>query len=237
MQYLKETNSTNNALWELLKNEPDLPEGFILHTDFQTAGKGQMNNIWESEAGKNLLFSMLLYPKHIPVREHFLISQIVSLGIKKSLDKYTDHICVKWPNDIYWREQKIVGILIETSMQGAGFRSAICGIGVNVNQTEFTDKAPKAVSLKQITGQTHNREKILNEIKENILDLYCNENPKAIRAAYFDALYRKSGMHWFQDENAGFEAEIINIYPDGQLELQTKSGEKKLYYFKEVEFV
>src|SRR5674476_174588 len=96
--YIKQTPSTNALMWRMIR-ENDLPEGFTVLTDFQTAGKGQPGNSWESHAGKNLLFSMVLYPYHIKPDEQFLISQLVSVAIKKTLDKYSTDITVKWPND------------------------------------------------------------------------------------------------------------------------------------------
>lgn len=87
--------------------------------DFQTAGKGQVGNSWESEAGKNLMFSILLYPDFLPANRQFLISQIASLSVKETLEKYTDSVTVKWPNDIYWKDRKICGMLIERSVRAA----------------------------------------------------------------------------------------------------------------------
>ena len=92
--FIKQTHSTNVLLWEMLRNE-QLPQGFVVHTDFQSAGKGQVGNSWESETGKNLLFSMVLYPQQIPLDQLFLISQLVSLGIKKGLEKYADETILK----------------------------------------------------------------------------------------------------------------------------------------------
>jgi BirA family biotin operon repressor/biotin-[acetyl-CoA-carboxylase] ligase len=234
--FLPETGSTNDYLSALLKNNK-LPEGFVVYTDYQTEGKGQKGNSWESENGENLLFSTLLYPAKIPLSEHFLVSQSASLGIKKALDELTGGITVKWPNDIFWKDKKLAGILIETALQGATFKSAVCGIGLNVNQVSFSKNAGNPVSLKQITGKNHSITNLLVKIREYILDIYKNEPAGNIRQAYFDSLYRKTGFHIFKDERETFEAQIADIHPDGQLELQTKSGEIRRYYFKEVAFV
>ena len=103
---LVETDSTNNYLREQ-SAKARLPEGSLVIADFQTAGKGQVGNSWESEAGKNLMFSILLYPDFLPANRQFLISQIASLSVKETLEKYTDSVTVKWPNDIYWKDRKI----------------------------------------------------------------------------------------------------------------------------------
>ena len=99
-----ETASTNSLLRELVIKE-SLAEGSVVVADFQTAGRGQIGNTWESEAGKNLMFSLVLYPTCIPANRQFLISQIAALSVKEALDLYADHITVKWPNDIYWKDK------------------------------------------------------------------------------------------------------------------------------------
>ena len=234
--YTKQTHSTNVLLWEMIR-EKSLPEGFVVQTDFQTAGKGQIGNSWESEAGRNLLFSMVLYPQRVTVDNQFLLSQLVSLGIKKALDEYTDGITVKWPNDIYWNDKKLVGILIENSLQGTKIKSSVIGIGLNVNQKMFVSNAPNPVSLLQITGRRQNRKLLLTKIRQNIQKLYTELSVTKIRAEYAEALYRKDGFYAYRANDETFQAKIISVHPDGQLELETKAGERKGFYFKEVSFV
>ena len=234
--YTKQTHSTNVLLWEMIR-EKSLPEGFVVQTDFQTAGKGQVGNSWESEAGRNLLFSMVLYPQRVTVDNQFLLSQLVSLGIKEALDEYTDGITVKWPNDIYWNDKKLVGILIENSLQGTKIKSSVIGIGLNVNQKVFVGNAPNPVSLLQITGRRQNRKLLLTKIRQNIQKLYTELSVTKIRAEYAEALYRKDGFYAYRANDETFQAKIISVHPDGQLELETEAGERKGFYFKEVSFV
>jgi BirA family biotin operon repressor/biotin-[acetyl-CoA-carboxylase] ligase len=234
--YIKQTNSTNALLWEMIR-EKSLPEGFVVFTDFQSAGKGQPGNLWESESGKNLLFSMVLHPIHVPMDELFLLSQLVSIAIKNTLDKYVDNITVKWPNDIYWKDKKIAGILIENSLQGNKIKTVVIGIGLNVNQKEFESDAPNPVSLLQITCKRQNRKELLDKICGNILILYEKLNAEKIRSDYSEALFRKDGYHSFNADHEYFQAKIIEVNTDGQLELETLNGERKGYYFKEVSFV
>jgi len=234
--FIKQTHSTNVLLWEMLRNE-QLPQGFVVHTDFQSAGKGQVGNSWESETGKNLLFSMVLYPQQIPLDQLFLISQLVSLGIKKGLEKYADEITVKWPNDIYWKDKKLSGILIENSLQGNKVKAIVIGIGLNVNQKTFVSDAPNPISLSQIIGKSINRKLVLKTICQSILELYKELNANKIREEYAESLYRKNGFHSYSTDNEAFEAKIISVHPDGQMELETRAGERKNFYFKEVIFV
>jgi len=233
--YIPETLSTNTLLWDMLRKE-QLPEGFVLQTDFQSAGKGQTGNSWEAERGKNLLFSMLLYPQRIPTDELFLISQIVSLAIKKTLEKYTNDIEVKWPNDIYWKDKKLAGILIENSFQGNKLKTVV-GVGLNVNQKTFMSDAPNPVSLRQIISRSLNRKQLLKAICNNILELYRELNTETIRLEYSGILYRRNGFHLYKTETETFNAKIVTVYPDGNLELETELGERKGFYFKEVQFI
>ena len=233
---ISETNSTNALLWEMVRGNK-LPEGFTLHADFQTAGKGQIGNSWESASGKNLLFSTVLYPVHIAPDEQFLVSQLVSIGIKRVLDEYAKDITVKWPNDIYWNDKKIAGILIENSLQGNRIKAVVIGIGLNVNQKEFLSKAPNPVSLLHIIGKRQNRKKLLERICKSIFELYEELDTDKIRSEYAKALYRKDGFHAYSTDTESFRAKIITVCPDGQLVLETDKGDRKEFYFKEVKFI
>ena len=236
--YTASTASTNTFLHEMMRQDK-LPEGFLLYTDFQTAGKGQPGNTWESENGKNLLFSMLLYPHSIKVYEQFILSEITGLAIRKVLEKYTDDICIKWPNDIYWKDKKIAGILIENSLFRDRIDTCIIGIGLNVNQEVFISNAPNPVSLRQITGNDVNREILLMEIQAELLNIYQNYSPEFIHQEYLNNLYRRNGFHRYAETTANtvFDAEIEDVLPDGRLILRIQAGEIKSYYFKEIQFV
>jgi BirA family biotin operon repressor/biotin-[acetyl-CoA-carboxylase] ligase len=233
---IPETHSTNDLLRQRLRIER-LPEGTIISTDFQTAGKGQVGNTWESEAGKNLLFSLVLYPEHIEIEKQFIISQIVSLAIKTTLERNISDICIKWPNDIYWKDKKIAGILIENSLQKGKIQFSIIGVGLNVNQTEFISDAPNPVSLAQITGRDYNREEILLQITSEIKKLYTEMDTDKIHTSYLTSLYRNHGWNLYRAENETFEAQIAAIKADGMLELKLKDESVRGFYFKEVEFV
>lgn len=233
---LSETLSTNSHLRSLLK-EKKLPEGSLVITSFQTAGRGQAGNSWESESGKNLTFSMVIYPEVIAAKEQFLISQITALSVKKTLSEYTDSIRVKWPNDIYWKDRKICGMLIENDLAGYTIYCSICGIGININQREFFSDAPNPVSLSQITGLEYNLDEILDRFRHHFYRLYIEllqGQKEFIRLQYRDALYRGDGYYTYQDANGVFEAEIDDIEPTGHLILKLKNGERRRYAFKEV---
>lgn len=139
---------------------------------FQTAGRGQRGNSWESEDGANLLFSFVLYPDFLEARKQFYLSQITALALQEVLSQYTDGIRIKWPNDIYWKDKKICGTLIENDLTGIHISRSISGTGVNLNQERFVSDAPNPVSLFQITGQRYDRKEILHQLMERVAHYY-----------------------------------------------------------------
>ena len=167
---LKEVDSTNRFLKQLDSYDEDALT--IAVADFQTAGKGQGSHTWEGEAGKNLLFSMMVCPHWVPVRQQFLLSEAGALAVKDALDTYTDGITLKWPNDVYWNDKKISGTLIETSVDSKGIKRCIFGIGLNINQEVFMSDAPNPVSLCQIVGHEVDREEVLGKIIESFKKYY-----------------------------------------------------------------
>ena len=234
-----ETTSTNSLLRELVIKE-SLPEGSVVVADFQTAGRGQIGNVWESEAGKNLMFSTVLYPTCIPANRQFLISQIAALSVKETLDSYTDHVTVKWPNDIYWKEKKIAGMLIEVDLTGSSLSNAIIGIGININQRHFKSDAPNPVSLTQITGKEHNLSELLEKILDSIVDAYNKyspDNEEEIRQKYMALLFRNKGVYPYLYGEEIFNASIEGIEPNGQLILKKENGSIHTFAFKEISFV
>ena len=236
--YIEETDSTNNYLKNLLLNQY-IEEGTIVYTDFQTAGKGQKGNTWESKRRKNLLFSIVLYPDAINAREQFIVSQIISLAVAESLKKYVGNITIKWPNDIYWREKKICGILIENTLIGDQIRESVCGIGININQDIFFGKAPNPVSLRQITGKYFDLNILLKEVSaqiDNYYNLLKQNKLGIIKELYKMALFRHEGYHLYNDGTNDFLAKIKDVEPMGMLVLETQDGEERSFAFKEVKY-
>jgi len=231
--------STNSYLKELAHHRV-LEEGTVIVTRNQTAGRGQRGNTWESEAGKNIACSILLYPSFVPIQRFFLLSEVISLGVKETLDAYTEEITVKWPNDIYYQERKIAGILIENEITGNKYSLSVAGIGININQERFLSDAPRPVSLKQITGKDHDTETLLKELVRNILYRYeqlkAGDTETLIRM-YHDALYRKIGFYRYEDDKGIFSARIARVSDDGFLHLITDREEERSYEFKSVRFI
>ena len=237
--YIPECDSTNQVLKELDKKEPQA-EGTVVYTDFQTAGKGQKGNVWESEREQNLLFSMILHPRSIPVNEQFIISQITALAVRDTLSEYVENITVKWPNDIYWNSRKICGMLIENILDENGISSSILGVGVNVNQKIFSGNLRgNPVSLNIITGECYDRLEVLKQIRKRLLlnyeQLRMGESDKII-SDYKKNLFT-TGKFRDTKTNELFDADIIDVELNGQLILKDSCGCRRSYMFKEVEFI
>ena len=166
---LDETDSTNRYISQLCNNpQKAVAELTTVSAEFQTAGKGQRGNSWEAEKEKNLLFSFVLYPTFLEARCQFILSQIISLSIKEELDRWSDEITIKWPNDIYVGEDKICGILIESSIKGGRITRCVAGIGLNVNQEEFESWIPNPTSIRNVTGEETDLTQLLDETMHNL---------------------------------------------------------------------
>lgn len=234
-----EIDSTNNYMKSLLLKQK-VKEGTIISADFQTGGRGQRGNGWLSEKGKNLLFSIVLYPDTVKANGQFVISQMVSLAVADFLRKYTDGITIKWPNDIYWQDKKICGILIENTLEGDEIKESVCGIGINLNQESFDSSLPNPVSLKQITGEYYEQSIMLEEVRELLFSYYeqlRRGEIQIIAENYRDSLFRKTGYHLFNDNTNDFIARIKDVVSDGTLVLQTENGNERRFAFKEVRYV
>lgn len=236
---LQSTDSTNNyANHQIRENE--LPEGTVFLAYEQTTGRGQLKNFWESETGKNLTFSIVLFPDFLEIRRQFILSKVVTLGIYKALNKYIDHLKIKWPNDIYAGNQKLGGILIENSIMNGLLKSSVVGVGLNVNQTVFSSIAPNPVSLRTLTNQHYDCEKLLTEVLSEIDGYYTllrQSEEEKINQEFMSVLYRLNEKHNFRSENKVFEGKIIGVNEIGQLLIRKQDGKILDFHFKEVEFL
>ncbi len=236
---LRSTDSTNHFLRHY---RPVSPKDMVLATaDYQTAGRGQAGNSWEAEEGKNLLFSLLLHPRWVDASRQFVLSQAMALAVCETLTGYTGGgISIKWPNDIYWNDMKICGMLIENTLSGRQIDDCIIGVGLNVNQQEFRSDAPNPASLCQATGQTHETVFILAEIIKRFKDRLRqiqDGDTAGVAQAYAARLYRREGFHPYEDAQGRFEAEIREVEPTGHLVLAGRDGATRRYAFKEVRFL
>ena len=248
--YIKQTHSTSTLLREQYADH--LPHLYTIRTDFQTAGRGQAGNSWESEEGKNLLFSTLLRYQGILASQQWRLSMLVAVALWDTLAKHLpqDKLSIKWPNDIYYGDKKLVGILIENSLSGAYVGYTIVGIGINVNQTQWFSKAPNPISMQEITGLEYDVEALLNEWISSMKSWEI-ASTEDIRAAYMQRLYRRHGWHEYIEREVStqptaiaqkgiegaFSAEILTVTEQGELVLRLQNNEEKKYHFKQIRFV
>lgn len=236
---LNDVESTNNYANQLILSKQAV-EGTVVLAYFQENGKGQREKFWESEKGKNLLTSIILFPQFLRAEKQFMISKIVSLALYDFLISEIQDVAIKWPNDLYVGEKKIAGILIENGVKGKNIFSTVLGIGLNLNQEHFISNAPNPVSIKQLTGKNYEITKVLDTVVTLVFKWYkelAKGNFTYINSVYFDRLFRRNMWAIFKKENVEFEAKIINIGEFGQLILEERNGNISEFMFKEVEYV
>lgn len=240
--WVRQAPSTNSLM---AADAPALSHGAAIATLNQTAGRGQRGNSWEAAPGLNITLSLLLRPESLEPARQFAISQIVALATAITAadclpEALRHRVTVKWPNDIYFDDRKLAGILIENSLTGSRIDRSIAGIGLNVNQPRFLSDAPNPVSLRQITGREFDISALADRLCENILSLYDRYSPPAahqtLHDLYMSRLWRRTGLHPYRDIASGrtFNASVSAIGPMGHLTLREPSGLETAYAFKEV---
>ncbi len=235
---LKEISSTNDYAMELAKKE-NVPNFTTICTDFQTKGRGQRGNFWESNMGENLLFSVIVHPEAIALKDQFILSQCVALSLRDVVALFCSNVTVKWPNDIYVGNNKIAGILIENQLLKKNIDFSIIGIGLNVNQTIFKDAPnPTSLSLENDNLQ-FNREELMQLFLSHLIENYnlMQSSPEQIRTRYIDNLYLKNVPHIYFDADGFFEGKITTVENDGKLIITDKDDRERSYYFKEVQYI
>ncbi|MEN0057134.1 MAG: biotin--[acetyl-CoA-carboxylase] ligase [Mucilaginibacter sp.] len=237
---IKEVDSTNTFLKNLLSNSKPLPEGTVIMAESQYAGRGQQQNKWHSEPGKNLTFSILLTPGFVPVISQFDLNRVVSLGVFDALEVYLgDKLKIKWPNDIYYEDRKLGGILIETNILSGHIKHVIIGIGLNINQENFDAGAGNAISLKQILHKDYDLRTILSEICAHIEAYYLSLKAgrfSAVREVYLSRLYWLNQQKYFRSNDQVFEGIIRNVKDEGLLVVEN-NNELQEFSLKQIEFL
>ena len=242
---LDEVTSTNDFLRDY---RPVQERRMTLVTaEFQTAGRGSGTNRWVSQRGKNLVFSLLTHPRHIEASRMFVLSEALALAIRAAIDVQGSPK-IKWPNDIYYGDKKVCGMLIENDLKGSQVERCIMGVGVNVNQTDFgistpTDEKPTyrvpPTSLSLIVGHPVERRFVLENIMENFSRYYAwTEQGRGaeLHEMYLQHLYRKGEMHRFIDGRGEFRGTITDVESTGHLIIIDEMGQRRCYGFKEVEY-
>jgi BirA family biotin operon repressor/biotin-[acetyl-CoA-carboxylase] ligase len=235
--FLPSCHSTNELASALMSNKQPL-NGTVVYTDFQSQGKGQRGNRWESEPAKNVLMSVILETGFMEPTNFFNLTIITSLAIHDFLKEYIQQgVKIKWPNDLYYGDKKIAGILIENYIKQNSIEWCILGLGLNINQIQFQE--PNAISMANICGQEFDREEIINLLLQKIEKRYFQLEKgitDTMKREYLDNLYWKGEIHVFQSEGTYFNGKITGIEPSGKLIMKLDEGERA-FDFKEVSFV
>ena len=237
---LKEVDSTNNFLKDLVSKSEPLAEGTVIMADNQFAGRGQQESVWQTQAGKNISTSIYLKPSFLPLDKQFYLNMAISLAVNEALSCFiTAGLTVKWPNDVYYNGKKLGGILIENTLTGSSIKSAVIGIGLNVNQQEFAENiSQRATSVIQILQ----RETLLMDIMEKIF-IFMEKYYLILRAGkysilqndYLAKLYKFNIPALYKYNGAIFEGTITGIEENGRLMVNTDDG-LRTFNFKEIEF-
>lgn len=224
----------------MVSNSKPVPDGTVIMAEAQLAGRGQHQNTWHAQPGKNLTFSLLLKPHFMAPAQQFDLTRAISMGVYDALQPLLgDGLKIKWPNDIYYGDKKLGGMLIENMVQGGQIRNAIIGIGLNINQDEFPDTAANATSLKQILQRDYDLKDILSQICNCIEGYYLQLKAGRfdfVRNLYLSRLYWLNEARSFKSELGVFTGRITDVKENGLLVVQHDGGEA-VYNLKEIAFL
>jgi BirA family biotin operon repressor/biotin-[acetyl-CoA-carboxylase] ligase len=236
---LKQVDSTNN--YAMAKVHAGMAKhGDSYFTTEQTAGKGQRGKQWDTANGVNIALSLVIEVKLLNASQQFQLLVSVALGCYDFFARYAgQETSIKWPNDIYWRDRKAVGVLIENVFQGGNWNFAVAGIGVNINQTNFDTSLKNPVSLKQITGKTFDLELLAEELKNAVLNRYDSikkENMDSTLAEYNSHLFGLNKRVHLKKGPIHLETTIQGVSSFGQL-ITLDAQQERRFDFGEVEWV
>ena len=247
---LRSIDSTNKYAMALVHvdilpdGQGEAQHGMAIFSHEQTAGKGQRGKNWASEKGSNIALSILLNPYPLSIQSQFKLSVCIAISTFELFSKYAgDETRIKWPNDLYWRDRKAGGILIENVIQSSqstvgSWEWAVVGIGININQSFFDPDLPNPVSLKQITGKNYEPLGLAKELCSII-----EKNYQILIAGNFEILFNKYQAHLYKKDekvklkkgNRVFETTIKRVSEAGQLITQHSIEER--FEFGEVEWI
>lgn len=237
---LNAIDSTNSYLKQLTVKKQ--VENFsVVFAEEQISGRGQIGTIWESDRGKNLTFSIIIQIENLKIVDQFYLCMAVSLGILQVLKAETPaKLSIKWPNDILAENNKLVGILIENVLSGNNIKHSIVGVGLNVNQQEFSKNLLNVTSLKNISGIHFDRDELLLKIIKSIKYFtgYLERNDfKTLKKMYLESLYKFQTPAMFEDKSGTiFLGKIITVSEDGKLVIELENETTREFNLKEIKF-
>lgn len=236
---LDETPSTNSFASDLIKSS-QVENGTCIVAYSQTSGKGQRGNQWHSSPWQNLTCSVIYYPK-LEADKMFYLNIITSLAAADILEKITARqIQIKWPNDILIRTKKVAGILIENQLKGTKIHCSVIGIGININQTEFSNEI-NATSIKLETGNSFAIEDVLTEFHcrlDHYIKYLEEKEFNLLKEKYYQRLFGFREEKKFKDSTGEFIGTVTGINEQGNLMVRKKNAvEIQSYDLKEIQFI
>ncbi len=215
--------------------------GDIVVAERQSAGRGQRGNKWLSGQGLNLTLSVVIEPEDIEVRSQFLVLQASALAICDVLEGYGLTPKIKWTNDIYIGDEKIVGILIENKLSGSMLKRSVVGVGLNVNQLQFDPSLPNPTSMALTAAKVFDRDEVLAALERAMrrrFDELSSEGHVSIADDYHEHIYRLGEAHSFRLPSGAVQrGEICGVRPTGELIIDWLDGAKGEYLFGGVDFI
>lgn len=235
-----ETITSTNDYASMLLNNSKPQEGTCVSADYQSLGRGQMGNVWYSSPNKNLLCSIVLYPKFLTAQNNFHLNMMSAVAVMKTIEKCGVDAAIKWPNDIYVKNKKIAGILVQNILSGTTIKSSIIGIGININEIDFPNWIPNPTSLKLELQNTLS----IQEVKTNLFcalehqyNLLFTQSYKTVETTYLENLFQKDVIATYKDRNNKlFEGKIVGINSAGKLIIHDLEGNELTFDFKEITF-
>lgn len=242
----EEVASTYTYLSELKETHPDLPSGSYVTVAYQTAGRGQRGNSWFASPGASLIPSFLISETGLKATEGWAVSEWVALSLHRAVCLFLPHseaLRIKWPNDLYYKNSKLAGILIAHTLKADTIDYSVVGVGLNVNEAHFPEEVPNPVSLYQIVGAKVPLESAEQAFKQQLIALFpllqTAEGRAQLHENYLHNLYRLGQKGSFRDVATGepFDGTIIGVAPSGRLLLTDSSGAERSFVFKEVAYL
>ena len=241
--WLEMVDSTND---EARRHISEIDNLSVVSAFSQSAGRGQRGNTWSAKAGENLTFSILAKHAGIRALDQFVISEITALSVVDLLAIHGINARIKWPNDIYFKDKKIAGILIKNEIKGIMLGISIIGIGLNINQTDFSDDIPNPISMKMITGKDYDLTATLSDICEEIkiqqttFGKLCEDQnfqpSNFVFQTYTKHLYRYRQWALYEHNGGVKELMIIGFDKFGRLVLKEKNDREVVCDLKEISF-
>ncbi len=221
---LGDVDSTNNYAMRQVQAQMAV-HGATWFAKYQNAGKGQRGKAWDAVFGENILMSSVLEPTFLSIDNQFILIVTVALACFDFFEKYAkNETSIKWPNDIYWKDRKAGGILIQNVLHGKDWKFAVAGIGININQTLFPGNLPNPVSLKQITGKSFDVIVLAKEVCEYLnqrWNLLIDQKHDQLLQEYSAQLYNLGKTVKFKEKEKMFDAVITGINKRGDLLIDT----------------